>query len=163
VSREAVNPVQRARCAALPTRTHGQRARQHAAFPGGEHPFAPAVMTDRGEPRSQRSGGADRPTCTDLRWSHLAARTRAHYSEPRQRLNGYASISPQASAAIPVGPSHRQQTQNPREQTKQITYASTRLPHISCCFSVTDLRLWADACTVAGGARRGCCFPGCLG
>jgi hypothetical protein len=57
---------------------------------GGEHLFAPAVMNDPAAPRSQQPGGRDRLTYIDLRWPHLAAGPRGHYSELRQRLNDYA-------------------------------------------------------------------------
>ena len=56
----------------------------------GEHLFAPAVMADPAAPRSQQPGGRDRLTYTGLRWPHLAAGTRGHYSELRQCLNDYA-------------------------------------------------------------------------
>jgi hypothetical protein len=57
---------------------------------GGEHLFAPAVMTDPAAPRSQRPGGRDRLLYVDLRWPHFAAGTRGQYRELRHRLNDYA-------------------------------------------------------------------------
>ncbi|HEX3961344.1 MAG TPA: hypothetical protein VHZ03_32770 [Trebonia sp.] len=52
---------------------------------GGEH-----LMADFAAPRSQQPGGRDRLTYIDLRWPHLAAEPRGHYSELRQCLNDYA-------------------------------------------------------------------------
>ena len=68
----------------------------------GEHLFAPAVMTDPTAPRNQRPGGRDRLKYIDLRWPHLAAGTRGHYSELRQCLNDYAD---QLTAGIDSNPS----------------------------------------------------------
>jgi hypothetical protein len=69
---------------------------------GGEHLFAPAVMTDPAAPRSQQPGGRDRLTYIDLRWPHLATGPRGHYSELRQRLNDYAD---RLAAQIDCNPS----------------------------------------------------------
>jgi hypothetical protein len=57
---------------------------------GGEHLFAPAVMTDPAAPRSQRPGGRERLLFIDLRWPHLASATSGQYAELRLRLNDYA-------------------------------------------------------------------------
>jgi hypothetical protein len=99
--------------AGLPARrgTHadwGERKRMLASawvwtrITGGEHLFAPAVMTDLAAPRSQQPGGRDRLTYIDLRWPHLAAEPRGHYSELRQCLNDHAD---QLAAQIDRNPS----------------------------------------------------------
>jgi hypothetical protein len=63
-----------------------------ARIAGGEHPFAPAVMTGPAAPapRSQRPGGRELRSYTDLDWSRLATGATGRYAEFRQRLNGYA-------------------------------------------------------------------------
>jgi hypothetical protein len=75
---------------------------------GGEHLFAPAVMTDPAAPRSQRPGGRSRLNYIDLRWPHLTAEPRGHYSELRQRLNDYA-----AQLTANIDTSHSTATQQP--------------------------------------------------
>jgi hypothetical protein len=58
---------------------------------GGEHLFAPAVMTDPAAPRSQRPGGRERLNFIDLCWPHLATWTTGQYAELRLRLDDYAN------------------------------------------------------------------------
>lgn len=85
----------------LPTRCSpradwGERKRMLASawvwtrVTGGEHLFAPAVMTDPAAPRSQRPGGRERLLFINLCWPHLAAWTTGQYAELRCRLNDYA-------------------------------------------------------------------------
>jgi hypothetical protein len=57
---------------------------------GGEHLFAPAVMTDPAAPCSQRPGGRERLLFIDLCWPHLAGETTGQYAGLRHRLNEYA-------------------------------------------------------------------------
>jgi hypothetical protein len=57
---------------------------------GGEHLFAPAVMTDPAAPRSQRPGGRGRLLYINLRWPDLTAGTQGHYVPLRQRIDAYA-------------------------------------------------------------------------
>jgi hypothetical protein len=68
-------------------------------------------MADPAAPRSQRPGGRDRLRYADLRWSHLAAGTRGHYSELRHRLDDYAS---QVAADIDSSPSGAMQSCPPQ-------------------------------------------------
>jgi transposase len=89
---------------------------------GCEHLFAPAVMADPAAPRSQRSGGRDRLNYIDLRWPHLATRTRGHYSELRLRLSDYAG---QLAADIDGSPASSIRQQPPQELPKEIPATQT--------------------------------------